>query len=72
MYTFLRVGKNILRYGGIIVKINFCTNMKLKKNNNAITLIALVITIILLLILSGVVLNFILGNDNLIDKARTC
>ncbi len=44
--------------------------MKLNlKNNVAITLIALVITIILLLILAGVVINFVFNGD-LIDKAR--
>ncbi len=41
------------------------------RNSRAITLIALVITIILLLILSGVVINFVI-NGGIIDKARTC
>ncbi len=40
------------------------------RNKNAITLIALVITIILLLILAGVVINFVI-NGGIIDKART-
>ena len=41
------------------------------KKNKAITLIALVITIIILLILAGVVINFVI-NGGIIDKARTC
>ena len=40
------------------------------KRSRAITLIALVITIILLLILAGVVINFVI-NGGIIDKART-
>ena len=41
------------------------------KKNKAITLIALVITIIILLILAGVVINFVI-NGGIIDKARIC
>ncbi len=40
------------------------------RKNRAITLIALVITIIILLILSGVVINFVI-NGGILDKART-
>lgn len=39
------------------------------KNNKAITLIALVITIIVLLILAGVSINMISGDDGIISKA---
>lgn len=40
------------------------------KNNKGITLIALIITIIILLILSGVTIGVILSNENTIDKAK--
>ena len=39
------------------------------KNNTGITLIALVITIIVLLILAGVSINMITGDDGLLIKA---
>ena len=39
------------------------------KNNNGITLIALVITIIIILILVGVSINQIFGDDGLIDRS---
>ena len=41
-----------------------------KLNNNGITLISLAITIIILLILSAVVLNVVLGDNGIIQKAR--
>ena len=43
----------------------------MKKNVHGITLIALVITIIVLLILAGVSLNFILGENGIITRAKT-
>ncbi len=46
-------------------------SMEEKKEMKGITLIALVITIIILLILAGVVINFVL-NEGILDKARTC
>ena len=39
------------------------------KNQNAITLIALVITIIVLLILAGVTLSLIVGEDGMVGRA---
>ena len=44
--------------------------MKNLKKEKAITLIALVITIIVLIILAGVSINLVLGNDGIITKAR--
>lgn len=41
------------------------------KENKGITLIALIITIIVLLILSGVVINMTLGNEGIIAKAQS-
>ena len=41
------------------------------KQKNAITLIAFVITIIILLVLAGVVIYFVI-NVGILDKARTC
>lgn len=43
--------------------------MRNLKKNEGITLIALVITIIVLLILAGVSLNLVLGNDGILGKA---
>lgn len=44
--------------------------MKNNNGNKGITLIALVITIIILLILAGVTLNILLGDDGLIEKTK--
>lgn len=41
------------------------------KNNKAITLIALIITIIVLLILAGITINMVLGENGLISKSKT-
>ena len=41
----------------------------LKKNKRGITLVALVVTIVILLILAGVSLNLVLGNNGIIKKA---
>lgn len=40
------------------------------KNINGITLIALIITIIVLIILSGITINFILGENGIIEKGQ--
>ena len=40
------------------------------KNNKAITLIALIITIVILIILAGVVISLSLGNNGLFNKAQ--
>ena len=45
--------------------------MKNIKSNKAITLIALVITIVVLIILAGVLINISLGNNGLFNKAKT-
>ena len=45
--------------------------MKKFKNQNAITLIALVITIVVLLILAGVALSLVVGEDGITEKAIT-
>ena len=44
-------------------------NMKIK-DNKAITLIALVVTIIVLIILAGVSINLVLGDNGIITKAK--
>ena len=56
------------------MKINFIkllyeeeNNMK---NNKGITIVALVVTIVVLLILAGVSINLALGNNGIIVKAR--
>ena len=43
---------------------------KVIKTNRGITLIALVVTIVVLLILAGISLNLVLGQNGLITKAR--
>ena len=40
------------------------------QNNSAITLIALIITVIVLLILAGVILNMVIGENGIINKAE--
>lgn len=45
--------------------------MKKIEENKAITLVALVITIIILLILAGVTISFIFGNDGIITRAQS-
>ena len=42
----------------------------MKKNNKGITLIALVVTIVVLLILAGITISLILNDDGIIAKAR--
>ncbi len=45
--------------------------MKKIKNNKGITLIALIITIIILLILAGVAIRFSIGDDGIFNKSKT-
>ena len=45
-------------------------NLKQWKNNRGITLIALVVTIVVLLILAGVSINALFGNSGIIVKAK--
>ena len=40
------------------------------KKNKGITLVALVVTIVVLLILAGVSINLVLGNNGIIAKAK--
>ena len=44
--------------------------MKKKVENAGITLIALIVTIVILLILAGVTLNLVLGDNGIISKAK--
>ena len=44
--------------------------LKLKKEINGITLIALVVTIIVLLILSAIAINLTIGNNGIIKRAQ--
>ncbi len=44
--------------------------MKKIRDSNAITLIALVVTIIVLIILAGVSINLVLGDSGIIAKAK--
>ena len=45
-------------------------NLKIRSNNKGITLVALVITIIILIILAGVSISMLIGNDGIIQKAK--
>ena len=49
---------------------NQTSNIKFPTSNSAITLIALIITIIVLLILAGVTLNMVMGENGLFGKAN--
>ena len=49
---------------------NQTSNIKHQTSNSAITLIALIITIIVLLILAGVTLNMVMGESGLFEKAN--
>ena len=40
------------------------------KNNQAITLVALVITIVIIIILATIAMNFVFGENGLITKAQ--
>ena len=52
------------------LSINPTSNIKFPTSNSAITLIALIITIIVLLILAGVTLNMVMGENGLFGKAN--
>ena len=41
------------------------------KEMRGITLIALVITIVIIMILAGVTISLVVGNNNLFDKAKS-
>ena len=45
-------------------------NIKRIKNKKGITLVALVVTIVVLLILAGVSLNLLIGNNGIITRAK--
>ena len=49
---------------------NQTSNIKFPTSNSAITLIALIITIIVLLILAGVTLNMVMGDSGIFSKAN--
>ena len=51
-------------------KIRRKENKKMKKNELGITLIALVVTIVVLLILAGISLSLVLGENGIINKAK--
>ena len=44
--------------------------MKILKQNKGITLIALVITVIVLLILAGITINLTIGQDGILKRAE--
>ena len=53
-----------------ITSINQKSNIKFPTSNTAITLVALVITIIVLLILAGVTINMVIGENGIFGKAN--
>ena len=55
----------------IIKKEKEFNKIKLKESEKGITLIALVITIVIIMILAGVTINLVVGNNNLFDKAKS-
>ena len=40
------------------------------KNNNGITLVAVVVTVVILIILAGISINLLLGDNGIINKAQ--
>ena len=62
--------KNNIKIFGKIKSNVLISNIKPSTSNSAITLIALIITIIVLLILAGVTLNMIMGENGIIRKAQ--
>ncbi len=60
--------KNKLKKGKFTMKNNFLKNLK---DSNGITLIALVITIIVLLILAGISISMLAGDNSILQKATT-
>ena len=62
--------KNNIKIFGKIKSNVLISNIKPSTSNSAITLIALIITIIVLLILAGVTLNMIMGENGIIGKAN--
>ena len=56
------------------MKINFikllCEEENDMKKNKGITLVALVVTIVVLLILAGVSINLVLGDNGIVKKAQ--
>ena len=59
-------------FGNCILKSQHCTKSTFYAINNVkgITLIALIVTIIVLLVLAGITIANITGGDNTIDKAQ--
>ena len=53
-----------------ITSINQKSNIKFPTSNTAITLVALIITIIVLLILAGVTINMVIGENGIFGKAN--
>ena len=58
------------KYINKIMSNNQTSNIKFPTSNSAITLIALIITIIVLLILAGVTLNMVMGENGIFGKAN--
>ena len=51
------------------IKINSLNNQMVSKRENGITLIALVVTIVVLLILAGITISLVFGSNGVIQKA---
>ena len=62
--------KNDIKIFGKIKSNNLTSNFQRPTSNSAITLIALIITIIVLLILAGVTLNMVIGENGILEKAN--
>ena len=58
------------KYINKIMSNNQTSNIKFPTSNSAITVIALIITIIVLLILAGVILNMVMGENGIFGKAN--
>ena len=52
------------------INVKFKNRKKYIQNKKGITLVALVVTIVVLIILAGVSLNLVIGNNGIVTKAR--
>ena len=52
------------------IKIKSLNNQMVSKRENGITLIALVVTIVVLLILAGITISLVFGSNGVIKKAQ--
>ena len=71
--SFKTLGRVTHTYSYRIYKLNNCNDIENKnrtKNENGITLIALIVTIVVLIILAGISIGAIVGDNGIISKSK--